>query len=986
VRISKWLGYIQAASPYGLPPGAATVQTNCMSLVPGQLTVRGGSRSVVTTATRMLELWGLTTGAGQPQFVLGQTDQGDIVQFAVESGLSESLLVKGAFSPDHPVSFSQGRRGEVYLYQGYGKRGMVRGTDGKMRMVGMEAPTSKPEIEVDKTASFYVARVDITDAGNGYHLPPKVYIGPPSSVAPINPLLPDAPVTPPPIGSGRQATAICRIASAQVSEVEITDGGTGYTTTPCVQFTDQPGLAVTGQGAAAVLELKDGCAKGDPSTGIVFWEIFEYPTFWWMCWQEYIRQGNGFIVEATGGSGRGAKAYFELPASWFTRTQCQGANADDLKDFDVTVQVYDFGSGYKPGEEIIATVHTASSFFAGTWSPTGYLGPDCRTTALCQLKARGYCQDDPRCPDRLTVINASTYRQRALKTTLTKPGSGYLTPPTFVTEDGDTITTEVNCKGEITKLNIPNPNKTYLFPPTLLDTTGDVGKARGLAIMRATLRGKYQCYYRFVNDSVPASAGGPIYSSLSPVNEVDCGDQAAKLTWLPIPIPSGATAVELWRSTSNQATTLFRVATLRSPTKFEDKLSDYDLTNADREGFLGLPILLGNGALNANRYGVASSDFSVGVVFQDRTVLGVDTTGNRPNTLLYSEADEPESVPETNELVLQTNVRDTDYITALIPYAGALVVGQSRHCHRLTWVNDPSLDATTSLVAYRGVIGQRCWDIYQGTLFILDDMGLYSLDQQGQVEHLSPQLDTMFRVNSDASLQTIDFSKKEWFFIRADRNLGVIRVFVSFDGDAGKYPTRQIVYDPDTKSFWLENYPKVFSSGCEVRDTTGSLVSYLGSDSGLHQLGVGLTDDGAPVSWRWKSGNAAFVTDETAKTGGQQMSRNASVVYKPTEKSCLLNLQVFYNGSGQPRKAVARRDRGVGFVHSDEAPDAFVDMIAMPHEDAPTNGIARALFAGRTIADFSGNDTHIALGLHGEQTEAGPVVVHQIDLQGVEDA
>ena len=993
MRISKYLGFIQAASPYGLPPGAAVEQVNAMSLIPGQLTVRGGSKTVATSSSRLLELWGLTTGAGQPQFVLGQNERGDIVQFAVESGLTESLAAIGAFSPDHPVSFSQGRRGEVYVYQGYGKRGMVRGQDGKTRPVGMEAPGTKPDITIDPTASFYVARVDVTDVGNGYHLPPRCYIGPPPGIGGsttdpgqiIDGRLVVTPDNAPYTGPGRQAKAICRISNAQVSEVEITDGGTGYTGTPCVQFTDQPGLPVTGKGASAKLSLKKGAAAGDPDTGVVFWEVFQLPNYYWLCLSEYDREGNGIIVPATGGSGRGAKAIFFMPDSFWNRSYCadQSSDGQDLKQFEVTVQVYDFGTGYKPGDEIVATIHTANTYRSGTF---GTIGPVCSTTAACQVKARGFVADDPKCPDRLTVINTNTHKRRALKPTLDNPGYGYMTPPTFVTEDGDIITTEVDCSGRITKLNIPNPNKTYLFPPTLLDTTGDVGKARGLAIMRATLRGKYQCYYRFINDSVPTTAGGPIYSSLSPVNEVDCGDQAAKLTWAPIPIPAGATAVELWRSTSNQATTLFRVATLRSPTSYEDKLSDYDLTNADREGFLGLPILLSSGALNANRYGVASPDFAVGVVFQDRTVLGVDTTGTRPNTLLYSEADEPESVPETNELVLQTNVRDTDYITALIPFAGALVVGQSRHCHRLTWVNDPSLDATVSLIAYRGVISQRCWDIYMGTLFVLDDVGLYSLDQQGQVEHLSPQLDTFFRVNADATLQTIDFDKRKWFLVRADRNLGVIRILVAFNGDEGKYPTRQIVYDPDTKSFWMEDYPKVFSSGCQVRGSDGSLVSYLGSDVGLHQLGVGLTDDGKPVSWKWRNGNVEFVTDEQAKTGGQQSSRSISVVYKPTQESCLLKLGCFYNGSSTPRPNVARRDRGVGFIHSDEEPCAFVDMISMPHEEAESHGIARALFAGRTITDIYGSDSHISVGLHGEQTDAGPVVIHSIDLNGVNDA
>jgi len=1008
MKISNFLGLYQAASAYKLPPGAATEQFNVMSLIPGQLTVRGGMKTILSVANKLLEMWGLSVGSGSTDTVMAFDDAGNILEITNLVGTEATVSQKRtALRPEFPVSFCQGRRGEVYIYQGHGNQGLVRSRDGSLRPVGLAAPATKPVIAIDSSPSFYVARIDLTDVGNGYHLPPSVYIGPPpgqsgalvSSTAgggspkaiDLTPLssifLIDSPIDPVVVG-GRQAKAIARIGNAQISEVEVTDGGTGYTSTACVQFRDQPGLAVTGTGAAAALKLKKGFAAGDPDTGAIFWEIFEYPLYYWLCLSEYTREGNGVIVPATGGKGGGAKVIFMFPDAFWGKFKCYPAgDGTDLANYTITAQVYDFGSGYEPGDEIVATLHTASGFMAG------YLnGPNCNTTATCQLRARGYCISDPRCPDKLTISQLNTYKQRQIDPLPANAGKGYMTPPVFTTEDGDTINTEVDCYGRITKLLLEQPNKTYLFAPKLLNTEGDVGGARGLAIMRATLRGKYQCYYRWVNAGVSKDAGGPVLSSLSPVNEVNCGDHAAKLTWrIPDPKPEWATGTELWRSTSNQAITLFRVTTLLDATlPFEDTLSDYDLTDVNRDGFLALPILLDDGSLNANRFGVASTDFSVGIVFQDRTLLAVDTTGKRPNTIMYSEADEPESMPETNELVLQTNVRDTDYITSMIPYAGAVLVMQARHCNRLNWVNNPAMNATTSLVAYRGCLNQRCWDIYMGEAYVFDDFGLYKINEHGHTESLFDALDTMVRTNTDSSLPTIDFSKRKWFFLRADRNYSVIRIHVCFTGDEGEFPTRQIVYDPDTKTSWLEGYPSQFFSATEIRGADGQItqitasVGKLSAKPGVVQFGQGLTDDGTPVSWSWKSGNFAFITDETAKNGDQQNSRTVSVIHRTTLSKCMLYLQLFYNNSTTPRKNVAGRDRGVGFIADQTQPQSYVNLEINPHQEGDSNGVARAVFAGRTIRDFSGSDAHVAVKLFGQQDDSGPVILHGIEVMGVE--
>lgn len=988
MRINKFSGLIQAASTYAIPPGAAVEQVNVQTLIPNQLTVRGGSKRIVESP-RLIESWGYSPGISKSESILGQTETGDIVEFTGLGGTVQ-MEVKdtGNFTGDHPVSFSQGRRGEIFIYQGYGKRGLVRGPDGKVRPVGLDAPTIKPDITIDSTKSYYVARIDIVDAGSGYPSAPVVTIAPPTK-------------------GGRRATAISRIASKAVSEIEMTDNGDGYDKVPLVKVA-KPVVQSTG-GTKAIAQLEEGAPGGDYKTGVVYYEFYQPSNGGFWCdstidGQPLPRWKEGFLLDAYGGSGSGAKMYLELTdlGKWFagfgsaSRPTPNPAGLPGIpngcpvpgdseyegygpSDFWKSWQVYDFGQGYKSGEEIYAYIFTTATAFRCGGLPNGQ---------ACPMVFKGYVYGSSDTPDNLTVKNDIKYRQAKLKTTMANQGSDYLTPPKFIADDGEIIRSEISDNGEVVRLLPEDPNKLYIWPPEVLEDTSAEG-AEAQAIIRPNFRGKYQCYYRFVNDAVSKEAGGPLYSSLSPVNEVDTGDGASKLTWSSIAIPKGATSIELWRSTADQATNLFRVAKIgvASDTfgSWVDTLSDRDLVDSNRQGYEWMPILEKDGRLVANRFGVAPADFAVGVVFQDRTFLGVDTTGKRPNTLMYSEADEPESVPDINELILQTNVRDTDYITALIPYAGALVVAQTRHCHRLTYVQDPGDDAQAALIAYRGCISQRTWDIYLGTCYCLDEVGLYSITEQGQVEHLSAPLDTMFRTNTDSTLPVIDFSKREWFFVRADKNLGVIRVHVSFEGDEGKYPTRQLVYDPDSKSWWEEKYPRVFSSATEVRDESAWVSLIHSGEDGLYQLGVGLTDDGAPVSYKWRTGNIEFVTD-SQKGGDQANSRKVSVVFKPTETECLLKLGLYYNGSKEPRSNVIRRDRGVGFIHDDEAPEAYVDMQRERLEGAESHGIARALFLGRTLEDIYGSDSHISVCLHGEQTEAGPVVVHSLDLQGVVEA
>lgn len=669
-----------------------------------------------------------------------------------------------------------------------------------------------------------------------------------------------------------------------------------------------------------------------------------------------------------------------------------------------------------------------------------------------------------------TVVKSEEVTYYVARLDIIDAGSGLKLPPVVTIADApDTgVTAEAVTRIAEERMNeteVTEFGKGYTEPPAVTlalnedAPEGTVGELQ--AIMRASFRGKYQCYYRFVNKSVPEDEGGPLYSNLSPVTVVDTKDGSSQLTWtLPadLVVPDNCT-IELWRSSANQSTTLYFIKELTDEREYVDVINEHDLTDADREDFSALPILLPNGELNANRFGVMNKDFAVAVMFQDRLWYAVDTTNNRPNSLMFSETDEPESCPDINEIIIQQNLRSADYITALIPYAGALIACQSRHCHRLTYVSQPLIDVSTFLVAYRGCCNQRTWDIYEGVAYIMDDQGVYSLDPQGKLEALTVGIDNLFQ-------NQIDWSKREWFIVRADRKLNILRCLVCFKGDDGKYPTRQLCYSLDYKAWWVEVYSQRLIGSTDCRASQSGRVERLwgGVTGNTYRIGTGLTDeaDGAivsvnivnkgrgykqpptitatggscaqfaasintdgqitgiqirhcgtgytngslvisepevggvqavatyttqsgttPIYYSFQSGNMEFTTDTQDPKGNTVGNRQVSVVYKPTDSSSILNLETYYNGASYPRSNVCSRDRGTGFVHSEDVPAATLDMQKTQIQDSEAHGVARALFAGRTLDDMSGNDRHLSIGLSGKQDSSGRVTLHVVDIYGV---
>jgi hypothetical protein len=384
-----------------------------------------------------------------------------------------------------------------------------------------------------------------------------------------------------------------------------------------------------------------------------------------------------------------------------------------------------------------------------------------------------------------------------------------------------------------------------------------------------------------------------------------------------------------------------------------------------------MPVTLPNGQLNARRFTPPPGNFGVAAVFQDRAWYAVDTAGERPNSLLYSEVDEPESVPDSNELVLQENVADPDAIVGLIPLGSMLAIAQTRHLYRLQYVAQPVLDASITLVAYRGILNQQCWDVLGGIAYIVDSYGLYAFDGN-QADPVSIPVDNYWRD------RVINFQAAESFHVRADHATQVVRFFYCRSGES--LPVRALCYCVATKAWWEETYstPITTSTAGEI---AGRQDTLWGTGGGLFAYYGGYTDlQGAPIPYEVRTGNMALGESQT--DGG---SRSVGLLYGPTINSSQLQVRLHYNNSSSPRPSAISSDRG-GFASTAGSTAAVLDLKATRSALGVANGFARAYFSGHRDDRNVGGDRHVAVAIGGTQaaTQTGDVVkLYGVTIEGV---
>ena len=768
------------------------------------------------------------------------------------------------FDPSLPVSAAQGRHGELILVQGGGltpKRWAGLDDDEVLPAsnAGIPAPATAPTIVPSAGVRYYVARVDVQKSGSVYNLPPVVTFTADAS----------------PAAGFRAASAQSYLDQASVREIRVVDGGKHYIAPPSVLLS-----ATHGTGAQLVAEM-----DGDPPnpTSITHYEIIQGPPFddedGYANFQrtQYGAWGALEIPIANGSHTISRTLTLWTGASKLDPDTPSGA-AGNTTTIGVTLS-YTVSGATGNGAKAIVNFSGQGIYYAECvlTSPTSQSCVALFNSA-CFLKSvkmvtpgSGYSETDPITirinssgPAYKNVIiegyppghakNTSTPRFTVKKINKTFGGTGYVVAPDIkITSSSGfgAYATATASGGSIGTVRLESGGGGYKTIPTVLPVSGG---AEAFAVTRPHLRGKYQCYYRYV-DATPESKGGPIPGNLSPVREVDAGDGKASMTWGVVPPPADPSGsrpltVELWRTTSNQALMLYRVATgasfydyraapggvVAGALSFVDDLTDEEVRNPDRAGYAAMPIVLPNGDLNAMRFTPPPADKAVVVRYQDRFWYGVDTSGEEPNALYFSEVDEPESVPDINQFVLQQNSRDTDAISALIPFGTALLVMQSRHAYSVTFAKHPLRDADVGPVANRGCLNQRCWDVHEGACYVMDRYGIYAFSPSKGVQDLSSPIGNLFR-------DQINFDSSTWAFLAVDPVAKVLRAFVTFKQDGQTaFPTRALCFCIASNTWWMERYPQRISGVAHSELDGGRFGGVYAGQGGAYLLDEGAVD------------------------------------------------------------------------------------------------------------------------------------------------
>lgn len=772
-----------------------------------------------------------------------------------------------------PLTFFQGRSGEVYGVDGSGRGLRIDCGATTAVPIGLQKPPIAPAVTAATTyTTRHVAAVQIVRRGIGYHATPDITLSGGT---------PDSPA---------KARAI--MIDGRVNAIVVTDHGRGYVSTPKVGI--------------------DGGFPTAATFGVSVMGRVESV--------EVISGGTGFTANSA-----------SAPVITFSHQQ-------GLTNAHAVAFVNEQGS--IAGVQVLA---------AGTGATTSGV------TATCQQKGGGGAS---------LLVNM---RYAATGATVISGGTNHVVPPVLTfspaKEDfsgfGGAALAAVS-GGIVTGVTV-TASGDFASPPTMeIEDT----RAEAMAIMEPTFRGTYFCAVRYID------AKRDTVSSISDIKEVEVPGGAEDLTWsfTHTGIDDRVTAMELWRTSANQAVLLYRVATIQRNAPawsgtYQDKMPDHELLDAERSGYAMMPITLPNGAINARRFGVLSGKYSVGAMFQDRAWFAADSTGGSPNTLMFSEVDEPESVPGENELVLQENAGERDRIVALVPLGGEMLVAQTAHLYSLRYVAQPIIDASFTLVAYRGVLNPRCAAVMGGVAFFADSHGVYAFDGS-QEKPLSTAVDNYWRDG------IVDFSQASKFHLSTDFDTKVIRFHYCKSGDTE--PVRALCHCLATDAWWEEEYPVAVTASAPAV-MAGRRTRAFGTAAGGFVRAAGTSDASGGISWLYRSGNMRLNDDP---------SRAVGIVYDPTAGSSPLRLSLHYNGSTAARTNAVAADRGTGFVSSAGQTQAVLDMGSTRSSLGPATGYAQAMFAGRLDPRSSGTDRHVAIQIAGTQS-GSPVRIHGITIEGV---
>lgn len=928
----------------------ATISSFTAATTSGTLTFSSPVATTWAKITAGSSTANVSSFANATQAVVATTSfpTGEATLLSTGTGAAATAYVGGATL--RPMTFFRGRNGDTYGVDGMGRGIRWDGTAATVQPIGVARPAFAPAVTAVTTGiSRFVAGIQLVNSGGGYNAVPTVTI------------TGGTPTTP--------AKAEAYLVSGRVAQIKVVDGGSGYQETPTVVISG--GIA---SGAAFTLNVR-GAVRGLTLTadgsGYTTDVAITGQTDVIYAENHGLTNGSAVTINSVSGSAVTAVAtnvrYYAWTAS---NTSLYLGTTPSPAGSPVSFASITAGRMTIPPPYIqFSTAQGLTGAVARlSVTPEGQVStPDLRSAGTGASTSGVTATVVGGGGSGAAVSVAMQYSVHSVS--VATSGSGYFAAPIITirasTSDpvgfGAAVTSVINTKGNVTGATVAAAGA-YLEPPTaiILDTS-----ASATATLASPQGGTYLCAIRYI-DSTPESAGGPIPSSISDLVELESPSENGSITWTfsHAGVDDRVAAMELWRTSSNQGVLLYRVATIPRAdfaNTYSDTLSEAELTNPDRDGYGLMPITLPSGQVNARRFEVPPAEFAVAVMFQDRAWYAVDATGVRNNTLMFSEIDEPESVPPENEFVLQENSGESDKIVGLVPLGSALLIAQQSHLYRLTYVAQPVLDAAIVLASNRGMLNSRCWGVMGGVAFLADSNGIYAFDGQNE-EPLSIPVDNYWRD------RIIDFSKSHLFHVRCDQLSRVMRFYYCTAPDTS--PTRALCYCAATKTWWEETYPSGVTASCSSF-IGGAYVPITGTAGGAFTRFSGTSDAGTGIPYNYRTGAMAL---------NQEPSRSVSFLYKPTITASDLNMGLHYNNSPTPRPNAVASDRGSGFVAAGTF--ATLNMSKDRSALAEANGFARAYFSGRVDDRSAGGDRHMAVAFSGTQS-ADSVSLYGVAIDGV---
>lgn len=197
------------------------------------------------------------------------------------------------------------------------------------------------------------------------------------------------------------------------------------------------------------------------------------------------------------------------------------------------------------------------------------------------------------------------------------------------------------------------------------------------------------------------------------------------------------------------------------------------------------------------------------------------------NKIYYSEAEEPEAVPQSqNEVLIQiSRVDDDDEIVGGYSFGADLYVAKERATYVVSSVRQPNLDAGVSMAFSRGLFNHWCSAHAEGMQFCMDRLGMY-VTSGGKPEPIGEVFQNYWRE------QLIDFSVSEYFFVAVNQVTRTARFYVVLSGSGLSYPGFVFCYNYILNRWWTETRPWSVTGAGTIRNV-GARETYYELPAGF---------------------------------------------------------------------------------------------------------------------------------------------------------